>query len=87
VNIGITATAASTPTINQVRFLREGGGCPFELLLPFANRFSFKPPQGQLQALIYHCDGCKKKSALARDYWLDASQKPAGSISKEPTSC
>jgi hypothetical protein len=61
-----------------VRFLREAG-CPFELLLLFANRFSFNPPQGQLQALIYHRDGCNKKTALARDYCLDASPKPVGS--------
>jgi hypothetical protein len=63
--------------INQVRFLREAG-CPFELLLLFANRFSFNPPQAQLQALIYHRDGRKKKSAIPRGYCLDASPKPVG---------
>ena len=53
VKIGITASNATTPTVNQMRPLRVAGR-PFELLLVAANQSSFRVRRGQLQGLIYH---------------------------------
>lgn len=59
---GMAASAASTPTVIQVRLLREAGR-PFELLVA-ANLLSFRMRRGQLQALIYHCGGCPEMRAF-----------------------
>jgi hypothetical protein len=59
---GMAASAASTPTVIQVRALRVAGR-PFELLVA-ANRLSFRVRRGQLQALIYHCGDYEKLHAF-----------------------
>jgi hypothetical protein len=77
VKIGITASAASTPTMSQVRPLRVAGR-PFELLLVPANQLSFSQlsvsaRRGQLQASIYHCCGCRGMPLPQAVVCLDAA--------------